>query len=58
MMDEPPAVAWFRQPTAIGWTRDPFDRLIAAHAQARKWRLATGDIRLLEHLDPGASIRL
>ena len=27
---------------AIDWTQDPFDRLLIAHAFARRWKLATG----------------
>ncbi len=34
----------------LGFTRDPFDRLIAGHALARGYRLATADNLLLEHL--------
>ena len=34
----------------LGFTRDPFDRLIAGHAVARGYRLATADHLLLEHL--------
>jgi PIN domain nuclease of toxin-antitoxin system len=34
----------------ITFTRDPFDRLLAAHAMARGWRLATADSVLIEHL--------
>jgi PIN domain nuclease of toxin-antitoxin system len=34
----------------VGWTRDPFDRLLVAHAFYRGWRLATGDHDLIERL--------
>ena len=34
----------------LSFTRDPFDRLIAGHAVARGYRLATADDVLLEHL--------
>jgi len=34
----------------LGFTRDPFDRLIAGHAIARGYRLATADSVLLDHL--------
>jgi PIN domain nuclease of toxin-antitoxin system len=30
----------------IDWTQDPFDRLLVAHANARRWKLATGDRQL------------
>ena len=57
-LDEPPAAAWFLRAIDIGWTRDPFDRLLAAHAQVRGWRLATADQHLLQHLGPGAAMEL
>ena len=50
LLDDPPAAAWFDAALDLGWTRDPFDRLLVAHAQLRGWRLATGDANLLEHL--------
>ena len=50
MLDDPPAAAWFETAAHLTWTRDPFDRLLAAHAQLRQWKLATGDAALLEHL--------
>ena len=31
-------------------TRDPFERLLVAHARLRGWRLATSDGPLLAHL--------
>jgi PIN domain nuclease of toxin-antitoxin system len=52
-LDEPPAGKWFSAACDIGWTRDPFDRLLAAHAKSRGWKLATADTLLLDHL--GAS---
>jgi PIN domain nuclease of toxin-antitoxin system len=39
-------------------TRDPFDRLIVAHARVRKWRLATGDGGFLRHLRAHERIEL
>lgn len=50
LLDDPPATAWFNAALDLGWTRDPFDRLLVAHAQLRGWRLATGDAELLERL--------
>lgn len=58
LLDDPPAVAWFEQATTVGWTRDPFDRLIVAHAQLRGWRLATGDGHLIERLGAGKTFEL
>jgi PIN domain nuclease of toxin-antitoxin system len=33
----------------LAWTRDPFDRLLAAHSTARRLRLCTVDPSILEH---------
>jgi PIN domain nuclease of toxin-antitoxin system len=57
-LDEPPASKWFVAACDFGWTRDPFDRLIAAHARVRRWKLATADDQLLEHLAPSDVIPL
>jgi PIN domain nuclease of toxin-antitoxin system len=58
VVDDPPATSWFVRATDLIWTRDPFDRLIAAHAMLRRWRLATGDDDLIAHLGPGTTIEL
>ena len=58
LLDEPPAGSWFLRAAELGWTRDPFDRLLVAHAQVRRWRLATADTRLLAQLGPSASVEL
>jgi PIN domain nuclease of toxin-antitoxin system len=50
LLDDPPAADWFSQAVGIGWARDPFDRLIVAHAELRGWRLATGDRQLVAEL--------
>lgn len=50
--DEPPSTKWFIGACDLGWTRDPFDRLLAAHARLRGWRLATADNLVLERLAP------
>jgi PIN domain nuclease of toxin-antitoxin system len=34
----------------LSWTRDPFDRLIAAHAVVTEAPLLTADRTILEHL--------
>jgi PIN domain nuclease of toxin-antitoxin system len=56
MLDDPPAAGWFLRSADVSWTRDPFDRLIIAHARLRGWRLATGDSAVLAQL--GARERL
>jgi PIN domain nuclease of toxin-antitoxin system len=58
VLDDPPAAAWFAVALDLTWTRDPFDRLIAAHAQVRGWRLATADAMLLEKLGPRRTLEL
>ena len=50
VLDDPASAAWFEKATEVGWTRDPFDRLLVAHARLRKWRLATGDRALIDRL--------
>lgn len=57
-LDEPGAAKWFVAACEFGWTRDPFDRLIAAHARVRRWKLATADEQLLEHLPPSEVLAL
>lgn len=57
-LDEPQAGNWFLHAASLGWTRDPFDRLLVAHAQLRRWRLATSDSAIREHLGPAASLEL
>ena len=56
--DDPPSADWFDAARAVGWTHDAFDRLIVAHAKLRRWRLATADTRILEHLAPGEYLEL
>lgn len=58
LLDEPPSVRWFQRALEISWTRDPFDRLLVAHARLRGWRLATGDAEILDHLGPEGSVEL
>ena len=57
-LDDPPAASWFAAALDLSWTRDPFDRLIAAHARLRGWRLATADETLLRGLGPRHTIEL
>lgn len=57
-VDDPPAVQWFMNAAELTWTRDPFDRLIVAHARMRGWRLATADRALLAQLGPRERMEL
>jgi PIN domain nuclease of toxin-antitoxin system len=57
-LDDPPAASWFAVALDLSWTRDPFDRLIAAHARLRGWRLATADETLLRKLGPRHTVEL
>jgi PIN domain nuclease of toxin-antitoxin system len=45
-----PMAALVQAAVGLTWTRDPFDRLIAAHAIAADAPLATADRTILEHL--------
>jgi PIN domain nuclease of toxin-antitoxin system len=58
LLDDPPAVKWFSAAAEVRWTRDPFDRLLVAHARVRGWRLATGDIAVVEQLSPAECLAL
>jgi PIN domain nuclease of toxin-antitoxin system len=58
LLDEPPSVGWFERALEVSWTRDPFDRLLIAHARLRGWRLATGDVEILNRLGPEGSVEL
>lgn len=58
VIDDPASAAWFEKASEIGFTRDPFDRLIVGHARLRHWRLATGDRELLGQLAAGERIEL
>lgn len=58
VLDDPPAASWFAIALELSWTRDPFDRLIAAHARLRGWRLATADEVLLKGLGARHTVEL
>ena len=58
VLDDPPSAAWFEKAVDVGWTRDPFDRLLVAHARLRKWRLATGDRDLIAELAVNERVEL
>lgn len=49
-LDSPSSARLFTAALDVEWTRDPFDRLLVAHARYRRWRLATGDRFLIEEL--------
>jgi PIN domain nuclease of toxin-antitoxin system len=57
-LDEPPSARWFSAAAELSWTRDPFDRLIVAHARLRGWKLATGDDLLIEGVGPANALAL
>lgn len=58
VLDDPPAAAWFNVARELTWTRDPFDRLLAAHARYRGWTLNTGDGHLVAELGPDTVVEL
>ncbi len=45
-VDEVPLVRLIRKALPLSWTRDPFDRLIAAHSDSRRVPLCTLDRRM------------
>jgi PIN domain nuclease of toxin-antitoxin system len=49
IVDEVPLIALVRHSLSLTWTRDPFDRLLAAHSAARRAPLCTTDARIREH---------
>ena len=57
-IDDPPSSRWCLAASEIGWTRDPFDRLIVAHASLRGWKLATADEPILRALGPRRTLPL
>ena len=57
-VDDPPLSALVGHALELTWTRDPFDRLIAAHALSRGWRLATSDSTMLDNLPSHLSLPL
>jgi PIN domain nuclease of toxin-antitoxin system len=58
LLDDPPSAAWFARALDVGWTRDPFDRLLVGHAALRGWRVATGDAELVDRLGRLGAVEL
>ena len=48
-VDEVPLVALIQKSLQLSWSRDPFDRLIAAHSLARRVPLCSVDSVMLEN---------
>jgi hypothetical protein len=48
-VDEVPLVALIQKSLQLSWSRDPFDRLIAAHSIARQVPLCSVDSVMLEN---------
>jgi PIN domain nuclease of toxin-antitoxin system len=49
VVDEAPLGALVSHAVEMEWTRDPFDRLLAAHSRARRVPLCTLDRRIRAH---------
>jgi PIN domain nuclease of toxin-antitoxin system len=49
VVDEAPLVALVEKALPLSWTQDPFDRLLAAHSEARRVPLCSLDRRILAH---------
>jgi len=50
VLADPPAAAVCQTALTLSWTRDPFDRLISAHAIATETVLVTKDRNIREHV--------
>ena len=48
VLDEVPLVPLIEKALPLSWTRDPFDRLLSAHSEARRVPLCSVDRRILE----------
>ena len=46
LVDEAPFVSLVEKALSLSWTRDPFDRLLAAHSEARRMPLCSLDRRI------------
>lgn len=49
LVDDPSLVTLVRHAMPLAWTRDPFDRLLAAHSTTRRTPLCTLDRTIREH---------
>ena len=49
LVDEVPLLGLVRHALAVTWTRDPFDRLLAAHSRARRLPLCSADRHVRAH---------
>jgi len=49
VLDDVAASVLFQKALSLGWTRDPFDRLLVAHSLARRVPLCTTDSMIQEH---------
>jgi PIN domain nuclease of toxin-antitoxin system len=49
VIDEAPLAPVFRHAISLGWTRDPFDRLLAAHSLTRRVPLCSLDETIQSH---------
>ena len=49
IIDEVPLLALVQKALLLDWTRDPFDRLLAAHSEARRTPLCTLDRTIRAH---------
>jgi len=49
VIDDAPLAAVFRNAVTLGWTRDPFDRLLAAHSMSRRVPLCSLDETIRRH---------
>lgn len=58
LVDDPSLATLVEHAAVLGWTTEPFDRLLVAHARMRRWKLATSDGLILEHLSASEVVEL
>ncbi len=48
-LDDPPSASLIERAIPLSWTRDPFDRLLAAHSEVRRSPLVSVDEEILDN---------
>jgi PIN domain nuclease of toxin-antitoxin system len=48
-LDDPPSASLVERAIPLSWTRDPFDRLLAAHSEVRRSPMISVDEDMLEN---------
>ena len=48
-LDDPPSASLIERAIPLSWTRDPFDRLLAAHSEVRRSPMVSVDEEILDN---------